>query len=227
MSLNEGTTSPSRAADFSRDLGLDGAAHVDLGLQVEVRRGRLRLGHPPRDRGLELGKVLVGDLALRGFGAPETATCAVPAEAAWRLRACRRTGPRQPPSTSALTIRPPGPEPSSWPARRHALSLDVSRAARLWAGHQRSAGGASVLGLCLGPVLRVLLPAAGGVVGGPAPEEALATAGGGGPLRRQDPQPAAAEAPPESPTSAMTHRSAASPPPAATISISVPATSVS
>ena len=36
---------------------LDGGGHVDLGLQIEVRRGRLRLRHPPGDRLLELGEL--------------------------------------------------------------------------------------------------------------------------------------------------------------------------
>ncbi len=38
----------------------DGAAHVHLGREIEVRRGGLGLGHSPGDRLLELGQVLVG-----------------------------------------------------------------------------------------------------------------------------------------------------------------------
>ena len=54
MSLKEGTTSPSADGRLDPLARVDGAAHVEVGRQVEVRRGRLRLGHPPGDGLLEL-----------------------------------------------------------------------------------------------------------------------------------------------------------------------------
>jgi hypothetical protein len=47
---------------------LDGGAHVDLGLQIEMRSGRLRLGHPPGDRLLQASELDDLYLALGGLG---------------------------------------------------------------------------------------------------------------------------------------------------------------
>ncbi len=104
--------------------------HVDLRREIEVRRGGLRLGHPPGDGLLELRQVLggppfpwpspgaraapgVGSGGRRRRGAAAGAAGAGPAAIAR--------------STSALTIRPPGPEPES-AARSSPFSLAIRRA---------------------------------------------------------------------------------------------------
>ena len=46
---------------------LDGLLHVDLDGEDEVGRGRLRLGHPPRDGLLQPREVLLGGLAAAGL----------------------------------------------------------------------------------------------------------------------------------------------------------------
>ena len=107
---------------------LDGLLHVDLDGEDEVRRGRLGLGHPARDGLLQAREVLRRGLAAAGLLSPET-TGGRPLR---RLLAARGSGsasgappaaaaPRPPvaasplaaASTSALTIRPPGPVPFS------------------------------------------------------------------------------------------------------------------
>ena len=104
----------------------DGLLHVDLDGDDEVGRGRLRLGHPPRDGLLQAREVLLGGLAAagllvagddgagtaafgaRGVGAPASAGAS--ASAGPRPRRSRRR-PSAAASTSAFTIRPPGPVP--------------------------------------------------------------------------------------------------------------------
>ena len=115
--------------------GLDRAAHVDLGLQVEVRRGRLRLGHPPGDGLLELRRApddVDWPLAVSG--------CSRDAGRRPGRRGRRRRGGRRRArgpaaaiafSTSALTMRPPGPGALRGPPdRARARARSAGRAAR-------------------------------------------------------------------------------------------------
>ena len=111
----------------------DGLLHVDLDGEDEVGRGRLRLGHPPRDgllqarevllRGLAAAGLLVagddgsGDVLLRrlflrrGAGASSSGSGAAPPPSAGASASAVAAPPLAAASTSAFTIRPPGPEP--------------------------------------------------------------------------------------------------------------------
>ena len=106
---------------------LDGLRHVDLGGDDELRRGRLGLGHPPRDRLLQPREVLDRRLAA----AAGAVTCGAFSFGGAGFSAFSSSsfslGAPSPAaaSTSAFTIRPPGPEPSSAPS-----STPSSRAIR-------------------------------------------------------------------------------------------------
>ena len=83
---------------------------------LRVRRGRLGLGHAPGDGLLELGELDDLHLALGGLGLLGDPGGARPARAGagaavGAVRA--RTAGGESLSTSALTIRPPGPEPEA------------------------------------------------------------------------------------------------------------------
>ena len=116
----------------------------------EVGRGRLRLRHPPRDGLLQAREVLRGRLAAAGLlvagddgrgdvllrrlflgGRGRLGLAARAPSPPWRAPPPRRSRrrPCAAASTSALTIRPPGPEPLSWPS-----STPISRAIRFATG---------------------------------------------------------------------------------------------
>ena len=115
MSLSDGTTSPSPAAALIAARSIDRLLHVDVGLQREVGDGRPRLGHPPRDHLLRprSSSTRTSPLAVAGAGLGEREPCG----RRRREPAFRGSGrARRPPaaaSTSAFTIRPPGPVPVS------------------------------------------------------------------------------------------------------------------
>ena len=99
----------------------DGLLHVDLEREHELRRGRLGLGHPARDRLLEPREVLDRRLAPArcrrrptrpAFGASRSgaSSAGVSSAASGSASAACLPLPAAA-STSALTIRPPGPEP--------------------------------------------------------------------------------------------------------------------
>ena len=102
---------------------VDGLLHVDVDVEHEVRRGGLRLRHPPRDRLLEAREVLRRRLALAGLRVAGHDRRRGLALLLLRLGLGPAAGasafapsPLAAASTSALTIRPPGPVPWSCPS---------------------------------------------------------------------------------------------------------------
>ena len=127
---------------------LDGLLHVDLDVEHEVGRGGLGLRHPPRDRLLQAREVLVGDVAaaalavllrrgdggghvllrllLGGAAAASSASCGGASASAVAV-----PPPSAAASTSAFTIRPPGPAALELRrARRPSRAPSASRPAR-------------------------------------------------------------------------------------------------
>ncbi len=104
-----------------------------------MRRGRLRLRHPPGDRRLELRELLVGRPGpwrsrARGRREPPARRGLRRGGVASRPRAAGPATRGRPAaeaalSTSALTIRPPGPDPEAAAGRGRSLSRCAWRAA--------------------------------------------------------------------------------------------------
>ena len=140
---------------------LDRALHVDVHRQREVRDRRLRLGHAAGDDLLDPRGLLDGDLALAGLAGgrlvalgrlllsfSSAAGCSsASASAGSASRACGSScsapsfsafapAPDAAASTSALTIRPPGPVPSISTGRCRARGRSAARPARPSAGRR-------------------------------------------------------------------------------------------
>ena len=95
--------------------------HVHVEGEREVRSGGLRLGHAPRHGLLEAGELV--DLHRRPWRRPRRGRA--PARCGGAASPRRAPLPPAAASTSAFTIRPPGPVPS-----RRAISTPRSRATR-------------------------------------------------------------------------------------------------
>ena len=107
MSLTDGTAPPRRRPPSAAPRKVDRRVHGDLGLHLEVRDRRLRLGHAPRDHLLQ-----TGELACRRR-APGTGRGSRPLAGGGRRDGGRAAPTPAAASTSALTMRPRGPLPLS------------------------------------------------------------------------------------------------------------------